>query len=338
MAFAHRSPSTKRILREVKELAKPTYDYVAYPLEDNLFEWHFTIRGPEGTEFEGGIYHGVIRLPPEYPLKPPAILFLTPNGRFKVNDRVCLSISDYHPETWQPAWTIRTVLVALIAFLPTPGRGAVGSIDCAPAERRKLARQSVKWTCSECGHTPSHDLERERKHRSADDEEANRVASQLLAAEAKEADQKKKEGRQEGGEKSNQEDTASTTLTTTAATAAASESQSASDSTPSSSSSAAAARSPATTSARRRAGTGDGGAEQQHTQAAATTEASTPETAAATAPSSSRRKGGQRRSRTSSAQTAARPLPPPDTRSYDIIIAGILIAILALLAQQWLSS
>ena len=94
--------------------------------------WHFTIRGPPDTDFEGGIYHGRISLPPEYPLKPPSIFLLTvrphqfsllvaspfcltqahppscilqPNGRFEVNKRICLSMSDYHPETWQSSWS-----------------------------------------------------------------------------------------------------------------------------------------------------------------------------------------------------------------------------------------
>lgn len=46
-------------------------------LQDDLFEWHFTIRGPPDTEFEGGVYHGRILLPSEYPVKPPDIIILT---------------------------------------------------------------------------------------------------------------------------------------------------------------------------------------------------------------------------------------------------------------------
>lgn len=45
--------------------------------QDNIFEWHFAIRGPSDSEFEGGIYHGRIQLPPEYPFKPPAFMLLT---------------------------------------------------------------------------------------------------------------------------------------------------------------------------------------------------------------------------------------------------------------------
>ena len=36
---------------------------------------------------------------------------LTPSGRFEVNKKICLSISSFHPETWQPSWGIRTALL-----------------------------------------------------------------------------------------------------------------------------------------------------------------------------------------------------------------------------------
>lgn len=72
--------------------------------QSNMFDWHFTLRGPRDTEFEGGVYHGRILLPADYPFKPPNIMLLTPNGRFEVRKKICLSISAYHPEEWQPAW------------------------------------------------------------------------------------------------------------------------------------------------------------------------------------------------------------------------------------------
>mmetsp|Transcript_23050 Transcript_23050/g.30060 ORF Transcript_23050/g.30060 Transcript_23050/m.30060 type:complete len:131 (-) Transcript_23050:1424-1816(-) len=68
----------KRIFADVRELKEDaSSEYVAEPLEDNIFEWHFTIKGPKGTDFEGGIYHGRILLPTDYPFKPPNIVFLT---------------------------------------------------------------------------------------------------------------------------------------------------------------------------------------------------------------------------------------------------------------------
>lgn len=146
-----KSPGIKRLMREAAELADPTEDYSANPLEDNLFEWHFTVRGPPNTEFEGGIYHGRIILPTDYPMKPPDIILLTPNGRFEINKKICLSISGHHPETWQPSWSIRTALVALIAFMPTATIGAIGSLNYSPEERQALAKKSRNWECDICG-------------------------------------------------------------------------------------------------------------------------------------------------------------------------------------------
>ena len=60
-------------------------------------------------------------------------MMLTPNGRFETNTKICLSISSYHPEHWQPSWSMRTALTALIAFLPTHGQGAIGSLVSLPA-------------------------------------------------------------------------------------------------------------------------------------------------------------------------------------------------------------
>ncbi|KAH0946621.1 hypothetical protein HN011_000503 [Eciton burchellii] len=146
-----KSPAVKRLMREAQELHEATEEYFASPLEDNLFEWHFTVQGPPSTDFEGGVYHGRILLPPEYPMKPPNIILLTPNGRFEINKKICLSISGHHPETWQPSWSIRTALLALIAFMPTPGSGTIGALDYSKEERKKLAEKSLNWKCDTCG-------------------------------------------------------------------------------------------------------------------------------------------------------------------------------------------
>uniref|UniRef100_F7CUN9 Ubiquitin-conjugating enzyme E2 J1 n=1 Tax=Ornithorhynchus anatinus TaxID=9258 RepID=F7CUN9_ORNAN len=141
----------QRLMKEAAELKDPTDHYHAQPLEDNLFEWHFTVRGPPDSDFDGGVYHGRIVLPPEYPMKPPSIILLTANGRFEVGKKICLSISGHHPETWQPSWSIRTALLAIIGFMPTKGEGAIGSLDYTPEERRALAKKSQDFCCEGCG-------------------------------------------------------------------------------------------------------------------------------------------------------------------------------------------
>jgi ubiquitin-conjugating enzyme E2 J1 len=147
-----RNPAIRRIQEDVRELRRhPSNRYYAEPLEDNMFEWHFTVRGPKHSHFEGGVYHGRIILPAEYPYKPPNIVFLTKNGRFEVGTKICLSITAHHKEEWQPAWGIRTMLEALISFFPTDGFGAIGSLDWSEAERQQLAVLSQDYVCPRCG-------------------------------------------------------------------------------------------------------------------------------------------------------------------------------------------
>lgn len=143
MASGKNDTGTRRIMQELNELEKDdSREFVAEPCEDNLRDWHFAIKGPSGTAFEGGIYHGRLHLPVDYPFKPPRFELLTPNGRFEVHQPICLSISSYHPEHWQPSWGIRTALLALIAFMPSPSEGAVGSLDYPAEERQELAKKS----------------------------------------------------------------------------------------------------------------------------------------------------------------------------------------------------
>ncbi|KAI3987508.1 hypothetical protein MKX01_003194 [Papaver californicum] len=124
--FNRKNPAVKRILQEVKEMqSNPSDDFMSLPLEENLFEWQFAIRGPADSEFEGGIYHGRIQLPSEYPFEPPSFMLLT--HRFETQTKICL---------------IRTALVALIAFMPTNPGGALGSLDYKNEEKRFLAVKS----------------------------------------------------------------------------------------------------------------------------------------------------------------------------------------------------
>jgi ubiquitin-conjugating enzyme E2 J2 len=104
--------ATKRLRKEFLALQKnPEANIEAVPLEKNILEWHYVIRGI--GVYEGGYYHGKLVFPPEYPMKPPAVYMLTESGRFQTHKRLCLSMSDYHPETWNPMWSVSSILAGL---------------------------------------------------------------------------------------------------------------------------------------------------------------------------------------------------------------------------------
>ena len=157
------SLGTKRLHAELAEIQKmqkkalrdgSRLDFVAGPVGDDLFVWHFIIKGPRDTAWEGGIFHGKLVFPSEYPNAPPDMYFTTPTGRFEINKRLCLTFTSYHPEQWTTAWSISSILTSVIAFMPTKAEGAVGGLDSTDAERRKYAIASrSQTTCQECGLT-----------------------------------------------------------------------------------------------------------------------------------------------------------------------------------------
>ena len=134
-----------RLRKELKVLLKDPVPYIhVAPNEANFLLWSYLLEGPPNTPYEGGWYWGRLRFKPEYPFKPPAILMVTPSGRFRPDTRLCLSMSDYHPETWNPAWSLSTVLTGLLSFMveTTNTTGAVASTE---AEKRAFAAQSLEW-------------------------------------------------------------------------------------------------------------------------------------------------------------------------------------------------
>jgi ubiquitin-conjugating enzyme E2 J1 len=198
--FSTKNPTIKRILKEASELASsPSADYHAAPLETDLFEWHFTIRGPPApSAFEGGIYHGRIVLPPAYPLKPPSFRFLTPSGRFEVNREICLSISGHHEESWQPAWGIRTALVAIRSFMDTDAKGQLGGMDAGEAVRRKMAKESQGWRCASCGRGNAEVMKEQGEAAAGEESRTEEVPDQLKLAYREDLDKGKAQEKVEG--------------------------------------------------------------------------------------------------------------------------------------------
>jgi ubiquitin-protein ligase len=117
------------------------------PLGKNLFMWVFSFAGMEGSNFEGGIYSGLLILPANYPMSPPRVQVWTPSGRFIPRADICLSASSFHPETWNPAaYSFRTIIESLRLHMLTHAV-EIGGMNGKPADQRDLATKSRSWHC-----------------------------------------------------------------------------------------------------------------------------------------------------------------------------------------------
>ena len=141
--------SQVRIRNEMKNMVENhSEDLFAYPLENNPLNWHFSIKGPKNTEFEGGFYHGILDLQNNYPENQPVIQFVTPNGRFQVNTALCLYT--LNNKKWQTEWTLINLLEALINYMPIQ-ESHTGSISESKEKRVEYAKNSSQFKCEQCG-------------------------------------------------------------------------------------------------------------------------------------------------------------------------------------------
>ncbi|KAI5360514.1 Putative ubiquitin-conjugating enzyme E2, ubiquitin-conjugating enzyme/RWD [Septoria linicola] len=143
----------KRLTREYATLQKSPPEYItARPSESNILEWHYILTGPPDSPYHNGQYWGTLTFPSEYPFAPPAIRMHTPSGRFKCSERLCLSISDFHPKSFNPAWEVSTILLGVLSFM-TSEEMTTGSIRGTEAERKVLANRTRWWNSTGGGST-----------------------------------------------------------------------------------------------------------------------------------------------------------------------------------------
>jgi ubiquitin-conjugating enzyme E2 J2 len=137
--------ATNRLRKELIKLKNdPTPGIIAEPNEKDILIWHFAVRGPPDTPYEGGIYVGKIKFPSEYPFKAPSVIMITPSGRFQCNAKICMSMTDFHPESWNPLWSVGSILQGLQSFMASDEL-TTGGIVASEAERRKLASESISY-------------------------------------------------------------------------------------------------------------------------------------------------------------------------------------------------
>ena len=112
------SKTVKRCMKDARNLlTKGSEKIVGYSEENNIRRFYCLIEGFEDTDYEGGHFIFEIFHDESYPFKAPSIKCLTPTGRFYVNTKLCFNFSDFHQESWSPAWDTEKICTAIISSM-----------------------------------------------------------------------------------------------------------------------------------------------------------------------------------------------------------------------------
>ena len=110
--------TVRRLQKELEELNMnpPTNCSAGLTDEDDIYLWHATIIGPEGSPYHRGIFFLKIEFPSDYPFKPPKVTFTTRIYHCNINaaGNICLDILK---DMWSPALTISKVLLSICSMM-----------------------------------------------------------------------------------------------------------------------------------------------------------------------------------------------------------------------------
>ena len=125
-----------RIVKEIEEIRKNIdKNFKIYVSDQNLMDWYILYSNIDDDRFKNGEYLLHIKLQEGYPFKPPEFKWLTPNGRFEINTKICYNISTYHEEQWNPLWRMRTIIIGILSMLLEKNTNGIGHIQNITLEK-----------------------------------------------------------------------------------------------------------------------------------------------------------------------------------------------------------
>ena len=136
----------KRIQKEYDELRLNSLPNIKIAHDtNNLLDWYCMIYDLNELEYKNGQYIFNIKMSPNYPFDPPEFYFLTPNGRFDIDKKLCFSNSSYHKESWSPLWTIKTIILGFLSFFLEKKSSGVGHLVLSIDEKIIFAEKSQEY-------------------------------------------------------------------------------------------------------------------------------------------------------------------------------------------------
>jgi ubiquitin-protein ligase len=141
------STNVGRIMKEIEDLKTKPEDYFSISVsETNIMDWYIKYKNLSDSRFTDGEYILHIKLHEGYPFKAPDFKWLTPNGRFEINTKICYNISTYHEGEWNPLWRMRTIIIGILSMLLETETSGIGHLRGTTQEKYiELSNKSIEF-------------------------------------------------------------------------------------------------------------------------------------------------------------------------------------------------
>lgn len=141
---------TRRMMGQWAHAVKEPHEYAKFVMsEENPLVWYILLSNFSGNkdEYTGGEYLCRLVAPPEYPYKPPSFYFMTHNGLYQIESKVCISIGEFHPGDHRAALGMSgfsTELVNGMICWEQMGAG-IQILNTTAEQKREYAAQSKAY-------------------------------------------------------------------------------------------------------------------------------------------------------------------------------------------------
>ena len=117
--------------------------------EEKPWVWYLKLHGFAGDEdeFVGGEYIVRMKAPEGFPFKPPHFRFMTPNGVYDVEKKVCINIGQFHSDQYRAALGMSGFANQLVSGMigwKTLG-GGISLLNTTLEKKKELASYSIEY-------------------------------------------------------------------------------------------------------------------------------------------------------------------------------------------------
>ncbi len=144
-----RTPSAIALAQYASAIKRPNEFLKFIIREEDTTKWYILLSGFSGPEdeFVGGEYLVRIHLPENFPYEPPHFYFMTPQGLYGLETKVCVSIGEYHKDEYRSTLGVDGFCNQLVSGLICwrDMGGGINILNTKTSEKRRMALDSKRY-------------------------------------------------------------------------------------------------------------------------------------------------------------------------------------------------